>query len=60
MTAASIAGGVSTWMLVVDIHAAAVGLVDGFVGLSAGYLGSIHGFSTHPLPAGSYNNTRVS
>lgn len=47
-------------MLVVDIHAAAVGLVDGFVGLSAGYLGSIHGFSTHPLPAGSYNNTRVS
>lgn len=58
-TAISIAGGVRTWLQVIEVHGAAVALVDGFIGLSAGYLGSIHGFTTHPLPAGSYNNVRV-
>ncbi len=48
-----------TWMQVIEVHGKAVTMVDGLVGLAAGYLGSIHGFSTHPLPAGSYDNRLV-
>lgn len=48
-----------TWMRVIEVHGKAVTMVDGFVGLAAGYLGSIHGFSNHPLPAGNYDNRLV-
>jgi hypothetical protein len=58
-TALSVAEAAAAWAGVLEIHGAAVGLVDAFVGLAAGYLGSIHGFRTHPLPAGAYNNTQV-
>jgi len=58
-TAVSIAGAVKTWLEVIEIHAKAMTMVDAFVGLTAGYLGSIHGFAMQPLPGGAYNNTEV-
>ncbi|AEI13634.1 WXG100 family type VII secretion target [Cellulomonas gilvus] len=58
-TAFSIAQAARTWMQVIQVHGYAITAVDGLVGLAAGYLGSIHGFSTHPLPAGAYDNPRV-
>jgi uncharacterized protein YukE len=56
----SIARAGSIWMDIIQVHAKAMTMVDTVVALSAGYLGSIHGFSTHPLPAGAYNNLQVS
>jgi uncharacterized protein YukE len=58
-TAYSIAQGARTWLQVIKVHGYAVAAVDGFVGVTAGFLGSIHGFSTHPLPAGAYDHHRV-
>jgi WXG100 family type VII secretion target len=49
-----------TWAQIIEVHGKAVTMVDGLIGLTAGFLGSIHGFSTHPLPTGGYNNRLVS
>ncbi|MBW0252534.1 WXG100 family type VII secretion target [Cellulomonas sp. PS-H5] len=59
-TAFSIAQAARTWMQVVQVHGNAVAMMNGVVGLSAGFLGSIHGFSTQPLPSGSYTNRQLS
>ncbi|ASR56068.1 WXG100 family type VII secretion target [Cellulomonas sp. CW35] len=58
-TAFSITQAVRTWLKVIEVHGYAITAVDGVVGVTAGYLGSIHGFSTHPLPAGAYDNPGV-
>jgi hypothetical protein len=50
---------VQLWLEIISVHARAVAMVDALIGLAAGYLGSIHGFATHPLPAGAYDNRQV-
>ena len=58
-TAYSIAQAARTWAQVLQVHGYAVTAVDGVVGLTAGYLGSLHGFQGHPLPSGAYDNRLV-
>jgi len=55
-TAAQIAGAIQTWLRVIDLHGKAMLAMYGFFGAAAGYLGAVHGFTTHPLPAGAYDN----
>lgn len=58
-TAYSIARAVDAWMDAIKVHGYAVTAVDGLLGLTAGFLGAVHGFEGHPLPAGAYDNTNV-
>ena len=58
-TVASIAAAVRVWYLVLDAHDAAWAAVQGFVGLTAGYLGGLHAMEKHPLPGGAYNHPGV-
>ena len=58
-TAFAISQATRMWLKAIEIHGMAVAAADGLLGLTAGYLGALHGFEAHPLPSGAYDNTQV-
>lgn len=58
-TAFAVSRAVDAWMEALRYHSYAVTAVDALVGLTAGYVGAVHGFEAHPLPAGTYDNRQV-
>ena len=58
-TAASIWEAVKVWFLVLDAHDAAWAACQAFVGLTAGYLGAIHGMQEISLPGAAYDHPGV-
>jgi hypothetical protein len=55
-TLASIAEAAKLWFMVLDAHDAAWAATQAFTGLTAGYLGALHGLQEHPLPGTAYDH----
>lgn len=55
MAQALIAQAIKLWYLILDAHDAAWAAVQAFTGLTAGYLGALHGMESHPLPRAAYD-----
>lgn len=55
----TIAKAISVWMDICKYHGLAWTICTGTTGTIAGYLGNLHGFKDHPLPAGSYDYSGV-